>query len=335
MEIVYLLGFGFLLFVGMIAIGIFAYFFRWWIQSKLTGAGIGFGDLIGMTLRKVRPGIIVQSKIMAVQSGLPDPDVTAKSLEAHYLAGGNVPQVVRALIAANKAKTIHLTYREATAIDLAGRDVLEAVQTSVYPRVIDCPPQTRGRTTLDAMAKDGIQLKVTARVTVRSNLQQLIGGATEETIMARVGEGIVSAIGSAESHKAVLENPDMISKTVLSRRLDAETAFEIVSIDIADIDVGLNIGARLRADQAEADTQVARARSEGRRAEAVATEQENKAEIERSRAKLVEAETQVPLSIAEGLESGSLGIMDLYKLRNIQADTEMRKGIAKAGGQAS
>jgi uncharacterized protein YqfA (UPF0365 family) len=301
----------------------------------LTGAGIGFGDLIGMTLRKVRPGIIVQSKIMAVQSGLPDPDVTAKSLEAHYLAGGNVPQVVRALIAANKAKTIHLTYREATAIDLAGRDVLEAVQTSVYPRVIDCPPQTRGRTTLDAMAKDGIQLKVTARVTVRSNLQQLIGGATEETIMARVGEGIVSAIGSAESHKAVLENPDMISKTVLSRRLDAETAFEIVSIDIADIDVGLNIGARLRADQAEADTQVARARSEGRRAEAVATEQENKAEIERSRAKLVEAETQVPLSIAEGLESGSLGIMDLYKLRNIQADTEMRKGIAKAGGQAS
>jgi uncharacterized protein YqfA (UPF0365 family) len=335
LEIVYLLGFGFLLFVGMIAIGIFAYFFRWWIQSKLTGAGIGFGDLIGMTLRKVRPGIIVQSKIMAVQSGLPDPDVTAKSLEAHYLAGGNVPQVVRALIAANKAKTIHLTYREATAIDLAGRDVLEAVQTSVYPRVIDCPPQTRGRTTLDAMAKDGIQLKVTARVTVRSNLQQLIGGATEETIMARVGEGIVSAIGSAESHKAVLENPDMISKTVLSRRLDAETAFEIVSIDIADIDVGLNIGARLRADQAEADTQVARARSEGRRAEAVATEQENKAEIERSRAKLVEAETQVPLSIAEGLESGSLGIMDLYKLRNIQADTEMRKGIAKAGGQAS
>jgi len=325
----------FFIFVGMILLGIFAYFFRWWIQSKLTGAGIGFGDLIGMTLRKVRPGVIVQSKIMAVQASLPDPDVTAKTLEAHYLAGGNVPQVVRALIAANKAKTIHLTYREATAIDLAGRDVLEAVQTSVYPRVIDCPPQNRGRNTLDAMAKDGIQLKVTARVTVRSNLQQLIGGATEETIMARVGEGIVSAIGSAESHKAVLENPDMISKTVLSRRLDAETAFEIVSIDIADIDVGMNIGARLRADQAEADTQVARARSEGRRAEAVASEQENKAEIERSRAKLVEAESHVPLSIAEGLQAGSLGILDLYKLRNMHADTEMRKGIAKAGSQAS
>jgi uncharacterized protein YqfA (UPF0365 family) len=325
---------GVLILLGMVLAGIFIYFFPLWIQSKLTRAGIGFGDLIGMTLRKVRPSIILQSKIMASQSGLPDPELTAKNLEAHYLAGGNVSQVVRALIAANKAKTIQLSYREATAIDLAGRDVLEAVQTSVYPRVIDCPPQIRGRTTLDAMAKDGIQLKVTARVTVRSNLQQLIGGATEETIMARVGEGIVSAIGSAESHKAVLENPDMISKTVLSRRLDAETAFEIVSIDIADIDVGLNIGARLRADQAEADTQVARARSEGRRAEAVATEQENKAEIERSRAKLVEAEAQVPLSIAESLESGSLGIMDLYKLRNVQADTEMRKGIAKSSGQA-
>ncbi|MBL8891981.1 MAG: flotillin-like protein FloA [Planctomycetaceae bacterium] len=334
-TIAIVIGVGFLIFLCMILAGIVIYFFPLWIQSKLTGAGIGFADLIGMTLRKVRPGIIVQSKIMAVQSGLPDPEITAKNLEAHYLAGGNVPQVIRALIAANKAKTIQLSYREATAIDLAGRDVLEAVQTSVYPRVIDCPPQNRGRSTLDAMAKDGIQLKVTARVTVRSNLQQLIGGATEETIMARVGEGIVSAIGSAASHKAVLENPDVISKTVLSRRLDAETAFEIVSIDIADIDVGQNIGARLRADQAEADTQVARARSESRRAEAVATEQENKAEIERSRAKLVEAESQVPLSVAESLESGTLGILDLYKLRNIQADTEMRKGIAKSSGQAN
>jgi uncharacterized protein YqfA (UPF0365 family) len=334
-TILLVVGIGFAIFLCMILAGIVIYFFPLWIQSRLTNAGIGFTDLIGMTLRKVRPGIIVQSKIMAVQSGLLDPDITAKNLEAHYLAGGNVPQIIRALIAANKAKTIQLSYREATAIDLAGRDVLEAVQTSVYPRVIDCPPQTRGRATLDAMAKDGIQLKVTARVTVRSNLQQLIGGATEETIMARVGEGIVSAIGSAESHKAVLENPDMISKTVLSRRLDAETAFEIVSIDIADIDVGQNIGARLRADQAEADTQVARARSEGRRAEAVATEQENKAEIERSRAKLVEAEAQVPLSVAESLESGTLGILDLYKLRNIQADTEMRKGIAKSSGQST
>ncbi len=325
----------FVILVLAILFFVFMYFFRWWIQSKLTGAGIGFSDLIGMTLRKVRPGIIVPTKIMAVQAGLTDPDLTCKNMEAHSLAGGNVPQVIRALIAAHKAKTIHLTYREATAIDLAGRDVLEAVQTSVYPRVIDCPPQNQARNTLDAMAKDGIQLKVTARVTVRSNLQQLIGGATEETIMARVGEGIVSAIGSAESHKAVLENPDMISKTVLSRRLDAQTAFEIVSIDIADIDVGGNIGARLRADQAEADTQVARARAEGRRAEAVATEQENRAKIEQSRAKLVEAEAQVPQAIADSLNSGTLSIMDLYKLRSIQADTEMRKSIAKAGGQSA
>lgn len=328
-----IIGGGFLIFLGLIFFAIFMYFFRWWIQSKLTKAGIGLGDLIGMTLRKVRPGVIVPSKIMAVQAGLPDPDLTGKTLEAHYLAGGNVPQVVRALIAANKAKTIHLTFREATAIDLAGRDVLQAVQTSVYPRVIDCPPQHGSRQTLDAMAKDGIQLKVKARVTVRSNLQQLIGGATEETIMARVGEGIVSAIGSAENHEAVLENPDMISKTVLSRRLDSETAFEIVSIDIADIDVGQNVGARLRADQAEADTRVARARAEGRRAEAVATEQENRAKIEQSRAKLVEAESQVPQAVADSLANGTLGIMELYKLRNVQADTEMRKTIAKAGAK--
>lgn len=322
---------GVLIFGMLIFFGIFMYFFRWWIQSKLTGAGIGLGDLIGMTLRQVRPGVIVPSKIMAVQAGLNDPDLTGKNLEAHYLAGGNVPQVVRALVAANKAKTIHLTFREAAAIDLAGRDVLRAVQTSVYPRVIDCPPQNQNRRTLDAMAKDGIQLKVTARVTVRSNLQQLIGGATEETIMARVGEGIVSAIGSSDTHEQVLENPDVISKTVLSRRLDAETAFEIVSIDIADIDVGENVGARLRADRAEADTRVARARAEGRRAEAVATETQNKAKIEQSRAKLVEAEAQVPKAISESLANGTLGIMDLYKLRNVQADTDMRKTIAKAG----
>lgn len=325
-----IIGGGILLFFGLIFFGIFMYFFRWWIQAKLTRASIGLGDLIGMFFRKVKPSVIVPSKIMAVQAGLEDPDLTSRNLEAHYLAGGNVPQVVRALVAANKAKTIHLNFREAAAIDLAGRDVLQAVQTSVYPRVIDCPPQTGARRTLDAMAKDGIQLKVTARVTVRSNLQQLIGGATEETIMARVGEGIVSAIGSAANHEAVLENPDMISKTVLSRRLDAETAFEIVSIDIADIDVGQNVGARLRADQAEADTRVARARAEGRRAEAVATEQENKAKIEQSRAQLVEAESQVPRAVADALSSGALGIMDLYKLRNVQADTDMRKTIAKA-----
>ncbi|HMP78468.1 MAG TPA: flotillin-like FloA family protein, partial [Pirellulaceae bacterium] len=220
------------LFVLLAIIGIFVYFFRWWVQSFLTKAGVGLFDLVGMYFRKVKASVIVPSKIMAVQAGLVDQDLTSRALEAHYLAGGNVPLVIRALVAANKAKTIKLSFREATAIDLAGRNVLEAVQTSVYPRVIDCPGKGSGRSSLDAVAKDGIQLKVSARVTVRSNLQQLIGGATEETIIARVGEGIVSAIGSAQDHKAVLENPDMISKAVLSRRLDSQTAFEIVSIDI-------------------------------------------------------------------------------------------------------
>lgn len=315
--------------VVLLILGWLGTYIRWWVQSALTGAGIGFTDLIGMTLRKVKPGVIVQSKIMAVQAGLNDNEgITRKALEAHVLAGGNVPMVIRALIAAKKAQTIELTYREATAIDLAGRNVLEAVQTSVYPRVIDCPARGSARKSLDAVAKDGIQLKVRARVTVRANLQQLIGGATEETIIARVGEGIVSAIGSAESHKRVLENPDMISKAVLARRLDSQTAFEIVSIDIADIDVGDNIGARLQADQAEADTRVARAHAESRRAMAVASEQEEVAGIEESRAKLVEAEAEVPRAMAESFRTGRLGIADYYKLRNIQADTDMRKAIA-------
>jgi uncharacterized protein YqfA (UPF0365 family) len=319
------------LFILLIMAAIFLSYFRWWIQAFFTGAKVTFWDLIGMSFRKVKPGVIVPSKIMAVQAGINDPDITTRALEAHYLAGGNVPLVIRALIAAHKAKTIKLSFREAAAIDLAGRNVLEAVQTSVYPRVIDCPAKGTARRTLDAVAKDGIQLKVRARVTVRSNLQQLIGGATEETIIARVGEGIVSAIGSANSHKVVLENPDMISKTVLGRRLDSQTAFEIVSIDIADIDVGDNIGARLRADQAEADTRVARARAEGRRAMAVAQEQENQAAIEESKAKLVEAEAEVPAAIADSFHSGKLGILEYYKLRNVQADTDMRKSIAMAG----
>ena len=264
--------------VLLVIAGIFAFYFRLWIQSVLTDAKVTIVDLLGMTFRKVRPNVIVQSKIMAVQAGLTDETgITSQALEAHYLAGGNVPLVIRALIAALKAKTIKLSFREATAIDLAGRNILEAVQTSVYPKVIDCPALGGPRKTLDAVAKDGIQLKVSARVTVRANLQQLIGGATEETIIARVGEGIVSAIGSAESYAAVLENPDLISKAVLAKRLDSQTAFEIVSIDIADIDVGQNIGARLQADQAEADTRVARARAEGRRAMAVAAEQEQQA----------------------------------------------------------
>ncbi len=321
-----------IIFLLLVIFAIFMSYFRWWIQSFLTGAGVTFFDLLGMTFRKVKANVIVPSKIMAVQAGIEESDLTTRALEAHYLAGGNVPMVIRSLIAANKAKTIKLSFREATAIDLAGRNVLEAVQTSVYPRVIDCPAKGSARKSLDAVAKDGIQLKVKARVTVRSNLQQLIGGATEETIIARVGEGIVSAIGSADSHKAVLENPDMISKAVLARRLDSQTAFEIVSIDIADIDVGENIGARLKADQAEADTRVARARAEGKRAMAVAKEQENQAAIEQSRAKLVQAEAEVPKAMAESFRSGKLGILDYYKLRNVQADTDMRKSIADVGG---
>src|SRR6201991_2165929 len=240
-------------------VAIFARYFRLWIQSGTTGAGIGILDLLRMTFRKVNPTVITRSKIMAVQAGIYDNEgLTTKGLEAHYMAGGNVPLVIRSMIAARKAKILDLSFKRATAIDLAGRNILEAVQTSVYPRVIDCPARNSPRPTLDAVAKNGIQLKVKARVTVRANLDQLIGGATEETIIARVGEGIVSAIGSSDTHKVVLENPDRISKAVLARKLDSQTAFEIVSIDIADIDVGDNIGARLQADQAEADTRVAR-----------------------------------------------------------------------------
>jgi uncharacterized protein YqfA (UPF0365 family) len=266
---------------------------------------------------------------MAVQAGLTDETgITSKSLEAHYLAGGNVPLVIRSIIAAKKAKTIDLDFKLATAIDLAGRNVLDAVQTSVYPKVIDCPARGAARESLDAVAKNGIQLKVKARVTVRANLNQLIGGATEETIIARVGEGIVSAIGSSDTHSEVLENPDRISKAVLARRLDSQTAFEIVSIDIADIDVGENIGARLQADQAEADTRVARAKAEGRRAMAVAQEQEMIAKMEESRAQVVEAEAEVPKAMSKAFRDGHLGVMDYYKLRNVQADTDMRKSIA-------
>ena len=318
--------------IFLILMMVFAKYFRLWIQSVTTGAGIGIWDLVGMSFRKVRPEVIVRSKIMDVQAGLgEETGLTSKALEAHYLAGGNVPLVIRAIIAAMKAKNIPLDFRLATAIDLAGRNVLEAVQTSVYPKVIDCPGASSGKDSLDAVARNGIQLKVRARVTVRANIRQLIGGATEETIIARVGEGIVSAIGSAEKHSDVLENPDRISKAVLARRLDSQTAFEIVSIDIADIDVGDNVGARLQADQAEADTRVARANAEGRRAMAVAEEQENIADIEKSRAKVTQAEAEVPKAIAQAIQTGKLGILDYYKLRNVQADTEMRNSIASAG----
>jgi uncharacterized protein YqfA (UPF0365 family) len=327
--------FVFLGFILLILAIFFAKFFNLWIQSITTGAGIGFFDLIGMWLRKVNATIIVRSQIMAVQAGL---KVEPKRLEAHYLAGGNVPNVVRALIAAHRAQ-IALDFNQATAIDLAGRNVLDAVQTSVNPKVIDCPDPAKGKQTLEAVARNGIQLRTKARVTVRTNLPSLIGGATEETVIARVGEGIVSAIGSSDDHYHVLANPDRISKTVLAKGLDSQTAFEIVSIDIADIDVGDNIGARLQAEQAEADMRVARARAETARAAAVAREQEMIALVAENRAKVVLAEAEVPLALAYAFREGRLGVMDYYNLKNVQADTEMRAAIASptrvAGGDSS
>ena len=280
-----------------------------WFRAYMSSANISLLSLIGMSFRRVDARIIVQGKIMAVQAGIgaeKQTGVTTRRLEAHYLAGGNVPNVIKAIIAAHRAD-IDLDFDRAAAIDLAGRDVLDAVQTSVYPKVIDCPdPKRSGRTTLSAIAKNGVELKVRARVTVRTNIEQLIGGATEETIIARVGEGIITAIGSSDSHLQVMENPDRISKAVLNRGLDAQTAFEIVSIDIADIDVGQNIGARLQADQAEADTRVARAKAEERRALATAREQEMKAQVARNRAQVVLAEAEVPLAMAAAFREGNL-----------------------------
>ncbi len=304
-----------------------ARFFNLWIQAWVSNAPVGLGSLVGMWLRKVDPRTIVYSRIKAVKAGL---DVSTAQLEAHYLAGGRVSNVVNALIAADRAE-LSLPWVRACAIDLAGRDILEAVQTSVNPKVIDCPSSSSGRQTIDAVAQDGIQLKARARVTVRANLDRLIGGATEETIIARVGEGIVTTIGSAASHKAVLENPDKISKTVLSKGLDAGTAFSILSIDIADIDVGDNIGAKLQGDQAEADKRRFQAEAEKRRAMAVAQEQEFKAEVQKNRALVVLAEAEVPRAMAEAFRSGNLGIMDYYRMKNIQADTSMRSNIAGEG----
>jgi uncharacterized protein YqfA (UPF0365 family) len=317
---------------SLIACIFFAKYFNLWIQAKMTDAHVGILDLVGMSFRKVNPNIIVRSKIMAYQAGLAEKDgVTTKSLEAHYLAGGNVPNVVRSLIAANRAD-IPLSYKRAAAIDLAGRDVLDAVRTSVNPKVIPCPdPAQGGGQTIDGVAKDGIQLKVKAKVTVRTNIDRLVGGATDETIIARVGEGIVNAIGSSDTYNQVLEKPDTISKRVLEKGLDAGTAYEILSIDIADILVGENIGANLQALQAEADMRVARAKAEERRAFAVAKEQEMVAEVQENRAKVVAAEAEVPLAIAEAFRQGNLGINDYYHLRNIQADTEMRTAIAGTG----
>ena len=319
----------------LVFLAVFAKYFGLWIQAKFTNAGISLPNLIFMTIRKVNPSVITRSKIMAVQAGLTDKyPISTQALEAHYLAGGNVPNVIRSLIAASKAN-IELDWRDAQAIDLAGRDVLEAVRTSVYPKVIDCPDPKKNAGTLDAVAMDGIQLKARARVTVRTNLKKLIGGATEETVIARVGQGIVQAIGSTQSYADVLENPDRISQTVLTHGLEANTAFEIVSIDIADIDVGENIGARLQADQAEADVQVAQARAEQRRAAAAAQEQENVAVSQQRRAEVVLAEAEVPKAIAESFSGGQLGLLDYYELQNVRADTKMRTAIAGGDGEIS
>jgi uncharacterized protein YqfA (UPF0365 family) len=292
----------------VVAVVVLAYG-KLWFQAYMSSADVSMSSLIGMGFRQVNPRVIVTAKVMAVQAGLSidrRSGISTSRLEAHYLAGGDVMGVIRAIIAAHRAG-IDLDFDRAAAIDLAGRDVLDAVRTSVHPKVIDCPdPQRSGKTTLSAIAKNGVELRIRARVTVRTNLEQLIGGATEETIIARVGESIISSIGSSSTHLEVLENPDRISRAVLDRGLDAQTAFEIVSIDIADIDVGENIGARLQADQAEADTRVARAQAERRRAEAVAVEQENKAKVAENRARLVLAEAEVPQAMADAFRRGNL-----------------------------
>ncbi len=317
---------GFLVIAGLVLIGLFILFsivpVGLWIQAWASGVRVPLTTLIGMRLRRIPPARIIYPLINATKAGIP---VELNKLESHYLAGGNVDRVVNALIAAQKAG-INLTFDRAAAIDLAGRDVLEAVQVSVNPKVIQTPM-------VAAVAKDGIQLLATARITVRANIDRLVGGAGEETIIARVGEGIVTTIGSARSHKDVLENPDMISKTVLEKGLDAGTAFEILSVDIADVDVGKNIGAQLQIDQAEADKKIAQAKAEERRAMAVAAEQEMRAKVEEMRAKLVEAQAAVPMALAEALKSGNLGVMDYYTLKNIEADTDMRESLSKAAGE--
>lgn len=320
---------------GLVALIFLIVIFKYvglYVQATLANADVGLFDMVAMSLRKVSPELIVRAKVMAVQAGLPLP---TREVEAHYLAGGNVLNVVRSLIAANRAG-LKLDFRQATGIDLAGRNVLEAINTSVNPKVIDCPDPAKAREQwIASVAKDGIQLLTKARVTVRTNLTQLIGGATEETVIARVGEGIVAAIGAAHSYKDVLEAPDRISKTVLGRGLDAGTAFEILSIDIADINVGENVGAKLQADQAEANKRMAQAQAEVRRAMAVAQEQEMQARVMENRAKVVEAEAAVPLAMADAFKSGNLGIMDYYRMKNIDADTSMRKSLSDGGGSGS
>ena len=319
---------GIIIGIGTLVLIIAAFFLlgaiKLWVQSIVSSAKVSLVRIVMMPLRKINNSLIVNNYIFAKKAGL---STSVEDLETHYLAQGNVNRVVQAMVAANKAN-IPLDFKRATAIDLAGRHILEAVETSVNPKVIDVPKIGSDKITIDAVAKDGIQLKVRARVTVRTCMDRLVGGATEDTIIARVGEGIVSAIGSASSHKEVLENPDMISKAVLSKQLDAGTAFEILSIDIADVDVGENIGAKLQTDQAEADKRVAQAHAEKRRAMAVALEQEMKARMAENRAKVIEAEAQVPMAMAEAFRSGNLGIMDYANYHNVVADTKMREGLA-------
>jgi uncharacterized protein YqfA (UPF0365 family) len=316
---------GFILFIAAILLLNFGMI---WVRAWSSGAPVGIMELVALRLRRVPVGQVVDARITAVKSGIP---LDIDQLSTHFLAGGSIDMVVAALIAAQKA-SITLVFDRACAIDLAtkgtGKTVLEAVKTSVNPKVIDCPAATSGKTTVDAVAKDGIIVKCRARVTVRTNLDRFVGGATEETIVARVGEGIVTTIGSSQTYKDVLENPDRISKTVLGKALDANTAFEILSIDIADVDVGENVGAKLQAEQAEANKLIAQAQAEVRRAAAVATEQEMVARVAEMRARVVEAEAQVPLAMSEAFRSGNLGVMDYYRMRNIQADTDMRDNIA-------
>ena len=319
--------------VALIIIFTFIYFLKVWIRALMSGARVSIFNLVGMKLRGVPPTLIVDARIRAVKAGLP---LTSDQLEAHYLAGGNVIPVVQSLIAADKAN-IELAFQRAAAIDLAGRDVYDAVRTSVNPKVIDCPDPAKGATMLDAVAKDVIRLLVKARVTVRANLDRLVGGATEDTIIARVGQGIVSAIGSSTTYKDVLENPDHISRKVLNSGLDAQTAFEIVSIDIADVSVAgvsgarevANVGALLETERAEADKKLRQAEAEGRRAMAIASEQEQRARVQEMQAKVIEAQAQVPLAIAKAFEQGNLGVMDFYRMQNVLADTSMRESLGQ------
>ena len=323
----------------LILVGLFFYFLKIWVQAWMSGAKVSLFKLLGMKLRKVPPSLIVGARIQLVKAGI---ELDTDPLEAHYLAGGDVMMVVNALIAADKAN-IELTFQKACAINLAGRDVYDAVRTSVNPKVIDCPDPSKGTTMLDAVAKDGIRLLVKARVTVRTNLARLVGGATEETIIARVGQGIISAIGSSATYKDVLENPDHISRKVLESGLDAQTSFEIVSIDIADVSVAgvsgvrevANVGALLETERAEADKKLRQAEAEGRRAMGVAKEQEMRARVQEMQAKVVEAQAEIPMAIAFAFREGKLGVMDFYRMQNITADTAMRESLAEGGQEPS